>query len=95
MPLLIPLPTDRLTASITSLVPSTTDLETYGDVEKGRVRSNGSALVGRVLRSDMVILVIVVMYVIWWKDEVLNVGEGKENSPVDLVNRARDVMFVT
>lgn len=59
MPFLIPLPTDRLTASITSLVPSTTDLEAYGDVEKGRVRSNGSALVGRVLRSDMVSLVSV------------------------------------
>lgn len=70
---LIPLPTDRLTASITSLVPSTTDLETYGDVEKGRVRSKGSALVGRVFRIDMMSLVIMIllMYVICWKDEVL------------------------
>lgn len=73
MPFLIPLPTDRLTASITSLVPSTTDLETYGDVEKWRVRSKGSALVGRVFRSDMVSLVMVMglMYVICWKDAVL------------------------
>lgn len=61
MPFLIPLPTDRLTASITSLVPSTTDLETYGDVEKGRVRSKGSARVGRVFRSDMMSLVIVIV----------------------------------
>lgn len=59
MPFFSPLPTDRLAASIASLVPSTTDLETYGDVENGRVRSKGNALVGRVLRSDMVRLVIV------------------------------------
>lgn len=72
MPFLIPLPTDRLTASITSLVPSTTDLETYGDVEKGRVRSKGSALVGRVFRRDMMslVIVIVLMCVICWKEEV-------------------------
>lgn len=55
MPLTAASETARSAAFRASLVPSTTDLETNGEVEKTRVRDNGKIRRGAARRKDMVL----------------------------------------
>lgn len=55
MPLTAASETTRSAALSASLVPSTTDLETKGEVENTRARVNGKIRLGAALRRDMVL----------------------------------------